>query len=723
MKKTFALLCLILISIINYGQIIIDHNCTNLQGIPVSYFDQARTSLHIAYEHTSHGSQIIDGMTGLYNWKGNTYKWNNGGLNGGLDIHDHGITGGSDLGAPDWTSWAASTRSYLKNSSNSDVNVVMWAWCGQVSSASESNINTYLNLMTSLESEFPKVKFVYMTGHLDGTGVNGTLNIRNQQIRNYCRNNNKILYDFADIESYDPDGSYYLDKRANDNCDYDSNNDGSPDRNWATVWQNSHTLNVDWYNCSSAHSQPLNANRKAYAAWWLFARLAGWNGLPPTIPVTGITVTGTSGISSITADNGTLQLIASVLPSNATSKTVTWSVSNDTGQASISSTGLLAAVSNGTVIARATATDGSGVYGAIIIPISNQIIPVTGITVKSESGVTIISVNKGTLQLIADVLPSNATDKSVTWSITNGTGQGTISLTGLVTAVSSGTVTARATSNDGSGVSGIINLTISDQLIPVTGITVTGAEGSSSIGIDNGTLQLNAIVFPSNATNKSVTWSIAGGTRHASVNMTGLVTALTDGTVTAVATSADGTAISGIIEITISNQIIPVSGISVIVEGGSNIITSDKGSLQLTTQILPEIATNKNVSWSVVNITGQATISPTGLVTAIDEGTVAATATATDGTGVNGTIEIAIKSKKNEPLYAIIIGNEIRIPLDGIYSGSKVSLLDLNGTLISSKPAKDTICTFEASALKPGIYVIVLSNSVILRVGKFILPR
>jgi len=35
---------------------------------------------------------------------------------------------------------------------------------------------------------------------------------------------------------------------------------------------------VDWYRCGSAHSQPLNANRKAYAAWWLWARLAGWNG-------------------------------------------------------------------------------------------------------------------------------------------------------------------------------------------------------------------------------------------------------------------------------------------------------------------------------------------------------------------------------------------------------------------------------------------------------------
>jgi hypothetical protein len=46
--------------------------------------------------------------------------------------------------------------------------------------------------------------------------------------------------------------------------------------NWATEWQTSHTEGEDWYSCSSAHSQPLNANQKAYAAWWLWARLAGW---------------------------------------------------------------------------------------------------------------------------------------------------------------------------------------------------------------------------------------------------------------------------------------------------------------------------------------------------------------------------------------------------------------------------------------------------------------
>lgn len=269
---------------------IINHYCTDLQSIPSEWLTKARTDLHIVYEHTSHGSQIIDGMTGLAAWKGSAYAWNNGGTGGALDIHDHGITGWSDLGNPDFTSWAASTRTYLNNNDNSDVNVVMWAWCGQVSGATEENINTYLDLMSDLEEDFPEITFVYMTGHLDGTGLTGNLHLRNEQIRNYCRTNKKFLFDFEDIESYDPDGVYYGDKKPNDGCNYDFDNDGTTestgdpstptggDKNWAIDWQNSHTVNTHWYNTPVQHSQPLNGNLKAYAAWNLWARIAGWDG-------------------------------------------------------------------------------------------------------------------------------------------------------------------------------------------------------------------------------------------------------------------------------------------------------------------------------------------------------------------------------------------------------------------------------------------------------------
>jgi hypothetical protein len=254
--------------------LIIDNTNVKLASIPSEWISKAKENLHIAYSHTSHGSQLTEGMSGLISFKGETYAWNNGGANNALDLHDYAISG--DLGNPNRTAWESGTRDYLR--ANPDVNVIIWSWCGQVSDASEADITTYLTLMDLLEYDFPEVKFVYMTGHLDGSGITGNLHLRNEQIRDFCRKNKKILYDFADIECYNPDGTYFGDKKPNDACEYDTNGDGSRDGNWATEWQSTHIQGVDWFNCSAAHSQPVNANQKAYAAWWLWARLAGWNG-------------------------------------------------------------------------------------------------------------------------------------------------------------------------------------------------------------------------------------------------------------------------------------------------------------------------------------------------------------------------------------------------------------------------------------------------------------
>jgi hypothetical protein len=156
-----------------------------------------------------------------------------------------------------------------------------------------------------------------------------------------------------------------------------------------------------------------------------------------------------------------------------------------------------------------------------------------------------------------------------------------------------------------------------------------------------------------------------------------------------------------------------------VVEGGSNIITSDKGSLQLTTQILPEIATNKSVSWSVVNITGQAAISTTGLVTAIEDGLVTVLAFAADGSGVKGTLDINIRV--NDPLVVMVNENRIRVPLEGNYKDSKLSLYDLQGHLIEIQNVDGNLSEFDISALPPGIYIVVLSRSIVLKVAKVII--
>ena len=283
----------VIIARVDAQGIVVDHTSTDITQIPQSAIVQAKANLHIAYGHTSHGSQLTDGMTGLVSFMNGLgyptglYSWNEGGTGGALDLDDYAM--GGDAGY--YPQWVNNTRSYLgpptsqgRGSARPNVNVIIWSWCGQASGlTAQQMIDTYLAPMSQLESEYFGVIFVYMTGHADGTGLTGNLHLRNQQIRNYCIANHKVLYDFYDIECYDPDGKYYGDKFVNDACDYDSDGNGTLDANWAISWQNSHTQNLDWYSCGAAHTQPLNANRKAYAAWWLWARIAGWAG--PTGPL------------------------------------------------------------------------------------------------------------------------------------------------------------------------------------------------------------------------------------------------------------------------------------------------------------------------------------------------------------------------------------------------------------------------------------------------------
>ncbi len=261
--------------------IIIDHNCSKLGLMPVSAINSAKQTLHIAYEHTSHGSQLMTGMTALIGqtelngYKGDIYQWNEGGTDGALDIDDN-FAQGDDLGHNGDTTWAQKTRTYLDNGENSDVNVVMWSWCGGVSDNTTAGIQIYLDKMNELEQAYPNVTFIYMTGHAN-IWHDATLKANNQQIKDYCVANNKVLYDFYDIERYNPDDTFF--EFVNDNCAYYDGAGGTEQGNWATEWQESHTEGVDWYNCSPAHTQALNGNLKAYATWWLWCRLAGWDGV------------------------------------------------------------------------------------------------------------------------------------------------------------------------------------------------------------------------------------------------------------------------------------------------------------------------------------------------------------------------------------------------------------------------------------------------------------
>ena len=266
-----------------HGQqgLIIDHKCTKLEAIPPYWLEQAKL-MTFHYAHTSHGSQIVSGILLLESLHPEySVAVRTSGTEGLPPVEDPPALRIYDGNPPEtyiqpddyWattdgqnrTRAVAATGNYMYS---------MWSWCGQQSSNSQATTAAYLNTMAQFETEFPAMRFILMTGHTDGTGLTGNLHARNNQVRDYAVANDMIVFDFADIESYDPDWNEYLSLGCNDNGDYSGGN-------WPSQWCAAHSGHELCASCSCAHSQPLICNLKGRAFWWMMARLAGWEGTAP----------------------------------------------------------------------------------------------------------------------------------------------------------------------------------------------------------------------------------------------------------------------------------------------------------------------------------------------------------------------------------------------------------------------------------------------------------
>jgi len=206
--------------------------------------------------------------------------------------------------------------------------------------------------------------------------------------------------------------------------------------NLGTEWQTGLSTSAQWILGTS----PTTANQNGI--WQVGARIY------QKISVSQISVTGDGNLNTITSDKGSLQLKAITIPVDAVDKSVTWSVVNLTGEATINSTGLMKAVKNGTVKVIATANDGSGITGELVITISNQSILVQNISIIDNLASDTIKGIGTKLTLKATINPSNATQQTISWSVENLTGKATIEENGLLTTISQGTINVIAKAND-----------------------------------------------------------------------------------------------------------------------------------------------------------------------------------------------------------------------------------------------------------------------------------
>ena len=216
-----------------------------------------------------------------------------------------------------------------------------------------------------------------------------------------------------------------------------------------------------------------------------------------------------------------IQINATVLPEDAVNKTVTWS-SSDAEVATVSEAGLVTALRKGITTITATCDTATTTCEVKVQAIAKEI----------ELNEVSLTLNEDeTFQLEATVLPEDAVDKTVTWSSSN-EDVATVSETGLVTALESGTAVITATCE---GVTATCEVTVQAiaKEIELNEVSLTLNEDES--------FQLEATVLPEDAVNKTVTWS-SSDKDVATVSKKGLVEAVGKGTATITATCGNATA-------------------------------------------------------------------------------------------------------------------------------------------------------------------------------------
>ncbi len=249
--------------------LIIDHTCTDISQIPDEMIDSVKAKFRLYFAHTSHGEQLTIGLQRIESVD-STYSVAIGNKHlptekGAFCIFDNSEGDPEDYwNSDEYQNGIDITRQVLTN--NPTVNISMFVWCIQFYQEDETYFQAYLDSMSKLEAEFPDVTFIYTTSHTQFAmdpqynidGLNRYL--RNEQIRQYCKDNNKVLYDFGDLDSW-----WF--------------NPSTQQWEHQTGVVHGHTIPLQhrqFEGDDAGHTTYESCEQKAKALWWMLAKLVGW---------------------------------------------------------------------------------------------------------------------------------------------------------------------------------------------------------------------------------------------------------------------------------------------------------------------------------------------------------------------------------------------------------------------------------------------------------------
>lgn len=270
------------------------------------------------------------------------------------------------------------------------------------------------------------------------------------------------------------------------------------------------------------------------------------------ISATGIAIRSEDDQLSVGLQD-TLSLYADFTPANATNRGVKWKIVDGFVYGKIDSEGRLSSQDQTTPgVVRVQAVS---VYDATILDEKEFTfyLPVATIALYTTGDITQIREDE-TLQILASILPSNATDKTLLWEVIQGAAIASVSDQGVLTPTGPGAVTVKVTARDGSGASATYQLLVTEVQVTVSEI-VLSTEGNITEITTGQSLQLMATVLPEHATNKTLSWEIQQGSACAEISSNGLLTVSCEGQVIVKTSATDGSGIVAQYEVTVGSVV------------------------------------------------------------------------------------------------------------------------------------------------------------------------